>query len=164
SSVACRTSPPSRPRPRPPRRSSCWRAAACPLRLCRSTTGACDGMIEGPTELAALLVALAPPLEYLAADDFRHAARTTLPLDAVTQGWVAARAASPNATATAALDEIHDLLGRLATASPEARGPLLRRAHALLPALRRLAGEPAAPPEDYTDTRGDLGAALAALG
>ena len=116
-----------------------------------------------PVELAALLTALAPPLEYLAADDFRHAARTMLPLDAIEHRLDAARAATVDPPGVAALDELHDLLARLATASPEARAALLRRAHALLPPLRRLAGEPAAPPSDYAESHGGFAGALAAL-
>ncbi|HWP65483.1 MAG TPA: hypothetical protein VNO26_06195, partial [Candidatus Limnocylindria bacterium] len=77
-----------------------------------------------PAELEALLVALAPPLEYLAADDFRHAARTTLPLDAIESRLAAARKATNDPAATPALDELRDVLGRLAGAAPDARAPL----------------------------------------
>jgi ATP-dependent DNA helicase RecG len=108
--------------------------------------------------LAELLQALAPPLEYLAADDFRRLEQTRLPLPALAARMARARAARPDDATLGELAGILDALG----AADAARGPLLRRAHALLPALRAAAG--AAPGwDDYRPPDEPVDAALAAL-
>src|SRR5262249_12536075 len=92
-------------------------------------------MSAGDAPLAELLAALAPPLEYLAANEFQGAVRTRLPLDALVQRLARARAdAAPELHA--ALEELGGVLDALRSAAPADRAPLLRRAHALLPALR----------------------------
>ena len=60
---------------------------------------------------------------------------TRLPLDALASRVARARAASPPAAA-APLAELDDLLATLRREPSEAHEPALRRAHALLPALR----------------------------
>ena len=119
-------------------------------------------MSDGRTVLAALFEALAPPLEYLAADDFRHAARTTLPLDAIIGRLAAARAAVTDAAAGRTLQALEEVIGRVAMAAPEERATLLRRAHGLLGELQGDADGPAAP-ADYGCERGDVRPALAQL-
>ncbi|TMA94992.1 MAG: hypothetical protein E6J70_17030, partial [Deltaproteobacteria bacterium] len=117
---------------------------------------------ERGAPLAELLQALAPPLEYLAADDFRRLDQTRLPLDALASRVARARAASPPAAA-APLAELDDLLATLRREPAAAHAPALRRAHALLPALREAAGAP--PPwTEYRPAAGSLEPALAALG
>ena len=117
---------------------------------------------ERGAPLAELLQALAPPLEYLAADDFRRLDQTRLPLDALASRVARARAASPPAAA-APLAELDDLLATLRREPSGAHEPALRRAHALLPALREAAGAPAAWTE-YRPAAGPVEPALAALG
>ncbi len=85
--------------------------------------------------LAALLAALAPPLDYLAATDFAGAPRTTLPLDTLAERLARTRAAPPAGLA-GALAELDGIVERLRDAPPDGRGTLLRRAHALLAVLR----------------------------
>ena len=128
---------------------------------------------SGP--LADLLRALAPPLEYLAADDFRRLEHTRLPLATLAERVARAReAAAPDVAA--ALAEVAAILTALAREPPELHAPLVRRAHALLPVLRA-ADAAAAPAEaaasasprpparwtDYVPTRAPVDAALAAL-
>jgi ATP-dependent DNA helicase RecG len=92
-------------------------------------------MTDGGGPLAELLDALAPPLEYLAADGFRQAARTRLPLRTLAERLARARAqAAPGVDR--ALGELDEVLAALGGAAPDARTALLRRAHELLPALR----------------------------
>src|SRR5436190_4919600 len=91
------------------------------------------------TPFAELLRALAPPLEYLAADDFRRVQQTHLPLPALAERVARARtAASPAAAAT--LGALERILPALASAPP--REELLPRAHAPLPLLRDAARVP----------------------
>ena len=111
-----------------------------------------------PGALAALLRALAPPLDYLAADGFRRLETTRLPLAALRALAARARPAAP-----AALAELEGILGSLEAAPAAERGALLRRAHALLPALRG-ATEAPAPWREYRATPEPVDAALAALG
>src|SRR5688572_1427249 len=128
-----------------------------------SSEGGRGRMSEGPAALAALLTALAPPLEFLAGDDFRAAARTSLPLDAIDGRLAEAKAGVRDPSTRRALDALGDLIGRLGTAPPEGRAALLREAHALLPALRAaVEGEPAAR-ADYAGGGAEIAAALAAL-
>ena len=90
--------------------------------------------MTGGGSLAELLDALAPPLEYLAADGFRQAARTRLPLRTLAERVARARAdAAPGVDR--ALGELDEVLAALGQAAPDARAALLRRAHALLPQL-----------------------------
>src|SRR5437867_3191606 len=111
------------------------------------------------TPLAELLRALAPPLEYLAADDFRRVQQTHLPLPALAERVARARtAASPAAAAT--LVELERILGELASGPP--REELFRRAHALLPLLRDAAAAPT-PWSDYRPSTAPLAAALESL-
>src|SRR5439155_1309053 len=106
--------------------------------------------------------AIAPPLEYLAADDFRRLDQTRLPLDALASRVARARAASPPAAA-GPLAELDDLLATLRREPAAGHAPAPRRAHALLPALREAAGAP--PPwTEYRPAAGSLEPALAALG
>ena len=92
--------------------------------------------MTGGGSLAELLDALAPPLEYLAADGFRQAARTRLPLRTLAERVARARAdAAPGVDR--ALGELDEVLAALGQAAPEARAALLRRAHELLPQLRQ---------------------------
>ena len=109
------------------------------------------------TPLAELLRALAPPLEYLAADDFRRVQQTHLPLPALAERVARARtAASPAAAAT--LVELERILAELASGPP--REELFRRAHALLPLLRDAA---AVPWSDYRPVAEPVAAALETL-
>src|SRR2546426_6465278 len=112
--------------------------------------------------LAELLRALAPPLESLAADDFRRLDQTRLPLPALTDRVRHARASEPPGAA-APLAELERILAALGEGAAREREPLLRRAHALLPALREAASTPSAWTE-YHATQGRVGAALTALG
>ncbi|HYR95319.1 MAG TPA: hypothetical protein VEM57_01230, partial [Candidatus Binatus sp.] len=116
-------------------------------------------MREESAPLADLLRALAPPLEYLAAEDFRRLERTRLPLPALADRVARARAAGQGDAPLAELDAI---LSDLRRRPAEEHGALLRRAHALLPALREAASTP--PPwADYHPAPGAVGPALAAL-
>jgi ATP-dependent DNA helicase RecG len=113
---------------------------------------------HGP--LAELVRALAPPLDYLAADEFRRLERTRLPLPALAERVRLARTASPP-EALPALAELETILEGLR--GGQQAEPLLRRAHALLPALRDIA---AAPPAwtDYRPSAVPVAPALAGLG
>ena len=111
------------------------------------------------TPLAELLQALAPPLEYLAADDFRRVQQTHLPLPALAERVARARTAAPPAAA-ATLVELERILGELASGPP--REELFRRAHALLPLLRDAAAAPT-PWSDYRPSTAPLAAALESL-
>jgi len=95
--------------------------------------------------LAELLAALAPPLDWLAADDFRRAGQTRLPLAALAERLARARAGAPAGIAPA-LADLDAIMAVLAGGQGDDPAPLLRRAHALLPALRAAAGAAAAPP------------------
>jgi ATP-dependent DNA helicase RecG len=133
-----------------------------------------------------LLRVLGPPLDYLAADDFRRVATTRLPLPAIEARFTEARDGA-SAAARLLLDELHRLVQQMAAAGAEEAAVLGRRAHALLPRLRTEAPEPppvgsasprAQPPprvvapaavrrgegwDEYRGTVGDVRAALAAL-
>jgi ATP-dependent DNA helicase RecG len=117
---------------------------------------------ESETPLAGLLRALAPPLEYLAGDDFRRAGSTRLPLPSLRA--LAARARASGVTQPA-LVELADILDAVAAREPTEHAALLRRAHELLPALREIAVAPvaAAEPIAYRPTEQGIDAALAAL-
>jgi ATP-dependent DNA helicase RecG len=119
------------------------------------------GTTAGSAPLAELLQALAPPLEYLAADGFRRLDQTRLPLVALAERVARARAAAP-AAAGAALAELEDILAGLSGGPGRAHERLLRRAHALLPALRAAATAPPAWTE-YHPAPGALEPALAVL-
>jgi ATP-dependent DNA helicase RecG len=119
-------------------------------------------MTDGQAALAALFEALAPPLDYLAADDFRHAARTTLPLDAISTRLAAACAGVTDVAPAGTLRLLANVMERVATAAPEERVALLRQAHGLLGALQGAADGEAAP-ADYPAEHGDVAAALAQL-
>ncbi len=131
--------------------------------------------------LAELLQTLAPPLEYLAADDFRRADQTRLPLGALSERLERARTAAGEdaggalaelvetggalaelVEARGALAELVEIVEALRREPPAAHEGLLRRAHGLLPALRRVAGPPA-PWIDYQPAAGPVGPTLAAL-
>jgi ATP-dependent DNA helicase RecG len=84
--------------------------------------------------LAELLQALAPPLEYLAADDFRRLDQTRLPLPVLAERVRRARAAG--AAKAAPLAELEGILHALQERPARECEALLRRAHALLPELR----------------------------
>jgi ATP-dependent DNA helicase RecG len=120
-------------------------------------------MTEAPAALAALLTALGPPLEFLAADEFRHAERTRLPLGAITERLAAARQGEDDAERTAALDELAALLRALAEAAGADRVALLRRAHALLVRLRGGGPTAGVREPEYGGPGGDVAPALAAL-
>jgi ATP-dependent DNA helicase RecG len=113
-----------------------------------------------PAPLAELLQALAPPLDYLAADDFRHLDKTRLPLPALTERVARARAAAPAAGA-APLAELAGILAALTAHPAREQEPLLRRAHALLPVLREAAAAPAW--SEYRVATGPVGPALEVL-
>jgi hypothetical protein len=72
-------------------------------------------MSDEPVELAALLTALAPPLEYLAADDFRTRPVPCSRSMPSSTAWTR-RARRPSIHRPWPLDELHDLLARLASA------------------------------------------------
>ncbi len=116
---------------------------------------------ERGTPLAELLQALAPPLEYLAADDFRRLDQTRLPLDALAARLARARAGSGGAAA-APLAELSEVFATLQHEPAETHGAALRRAHALLPALREAVGTTPAW-ADYRPAIGPVEPALAAL-
>jgi ATP-dependent DNA helicase RecG len=110
--------------------------------------------------LADVVQALERPLAYLAADDFRRAQYTTLPLDAIADRIARARAGAGPA-AVAVLEELAEIVTSLQgrTGDP---ATLLRRAHALLPRLG-----PAQAPDrwrDYHTASGAPDGALASLG
>ena len=116
---------------------------------------------ERGTPLAELLQALAPPLEYLATDDFRRLDQTRLPLDALAARLAHARAGSGGAAA-APLAELSEVFATLQHEPAETHGAALRRAHALLPALREAVGTTPAW-ADYRPAIGPVEPALAAL-
>jgi ATP-dependent DNA helicase RecG len=111
------------------------------------------------TPLADLLQTLAPPLEYLAGDDFRRLESTRLPLAAVAERMSRARAAGAGAPV---LEELEGIIAALGERPAREHADLLRRAHALLPALRAAASAPA-PWNDYRSTTSAPEAALKAL-
>ena len=118
-------------------------------------------MTPAAAPLAELLRALAPPLEYLAADDFRRLDQTRLPLPALAERLARARASGPPGAA-APLAELERILAALREGSARDQERLLRRAHALLPTLREAAGAP--PPwSEYRPSPAPVGPALAAL-
>ncbi|MCW5891522.1 MAG: ATP-dependent DNA helicase RecG [bacterium] len=86
--------------------------------------------------LAELLRVLAPPLDYLASDDFQRVGRTGLPLAAWRERLEKARAEAGDTPLLATLARIVAGLDDVAAAPA-----LLREAHGLLPALRAAAGE-----------------------
>src|SRR5262249_7006675 len=88
-----------------------------------------------------------PPLEYLAADDFRRVDATRLPLRSLAERAGAARA-SAAAGNDASLVELEGLLRSADAAAPADRAALLRRAYTLLPGLRGGAARPV----DYAAT------------
>jgi ATP-dependent DNA helicase RecG len=96
----------------------------------------------GAAPLGELLRALAPPLEYLAADGFRRLDQTRLPLGVLAERVRHARADAPP-DVRALLDELDGILEALRGGASAAREALLRRAHGLLPRLRRVAEAPA---------------------
>ncbi len=120
-------------------------------------------MAAAGTPLAELLQALAPPLDYLAADDFRRLDQTRLPLRALGERLARARAsAAPDVRAT--LDALDLILTALGEGSGEHES-LVRRAHALLPSLRAAsATAPVAQWAEYQAGAGSVELALAALG
>ncbi len=118
-------------------------------------------MTPAAAPLAELLRALAPPLEYLAADDFRRLDQTRLPLPALAERVARARASGPPGAAVP-LAELERILGALRVGPAREQEELLRRAHALLPALREVAAAPAAWTE-YRPSAAPVGTALAAL-
>jgi ATP-dependent DNA helicase RecG len=120
-------------------------------------------MTERPEALAALVQALAPPLEFLAADDFRQAGRTALPLDAIARRLADARAAVDDAATVRVLDELDGVVRRLGAGDAAERVPLLRGAHALLPALQAAATGDTAAAADYVAGSGEVEGALAGL-
>ena len=98
--------------------------------------------------LGDLLRALTPPLEYLAADGFRHVEQTRLPLAALAERVQRARAgAGPGLSGL--LDELRHILEALQAGAPAEREALLRRAHGLLPRLLQAADAP----EEWTAYR-----------
>src|SRR5581483_2558157 len=109
--------------------------------------------------LAALLRALGPPLDYLAAHGFRRLETTRLPLAALRGLTAAAAAERPGVPALAELEAI---LRALEAAPAAERAALFRRAHALVPVLRGAAEAPA-PWGEYRATTGPVEPALAAL-
>jgi len=118
-------------------------------------------MTPAAAPLAELLRALAPPLEYLAADDFRRLDQTRLPLPALAERVARARASGPPGAA-GPLAELERILAALREGSARDQERLLRRAHALLPTLREAA---AAPPSwsEYRPSAPPVGPALATL-
>ena len=112
------------------------------------------------TPLADLLQTLAPPLEYLAGDDFRRLESTRLPLAAVAERLRRARAAG--GAGAPVLEELERIVAALGESPAREHAELLRRAHALLPALREAASAPA-PWSDYRPTTVAPEAALKAL-
>jgi ATP-dependent DNA helicase RecG len=112
--------------------------------------------------LGELLRALAPPLEYLAADGFRRLDQTRLPLTALAERVQRARAgAGPELEAL--LDELRAILDALRGGAPTEREALLRRAHGLRPGLRRAADAPG-DRSAYRPATDALAERLAALG
>jgi hypothetical protein len=106
-----------------------------------------------------VLQALERPLEYLAADDFRRAAETKLPLDAIAARIARARAGADVATA-AILAELDDVVRALQARTGEAAA-LLRRARGLVDRLR--ASPDTREWRDYRASDGVTAAALAKL-
>src|SRR5439155_1672542 len=89
-------------------------------------------MMPAAAPLAELLRALAPPLEYLAADDFRRLDQTRLPLPALAERVARARESGPPGAA-GPLAELERILAALREGSARDQERLLRRAHGLLP-------------------------------
>jgi ATP-dependent DNA helicase RecG len=106
--------------------------------------------------LEEVVQALERPLAYLAARGFRGVEQTHLPLDAIAERIARARrqAEGDVASTLAALDEIVASL----RAEPGRAPDLLRRAHALLPALRERTEK-----RDQGPAAGDVESALASL-
>ncbi|HEV7734924.1 MAG TPA: hypothetical protein VGR62_22335, partial [Candidatus Binatia bacterium] len=130
-------------------------------------------MAAGSAPLAELLQALAPPLEYLATDDFRRLDQTRLPLRALAERLERARVSAP-ADIVPTLDALDGILRGLA-GDAAGHADLVRQAHALLPALRAAtetstASVPSPPPSpttpwtDYRPSTGNVDIALARLG
>ncbi len=120
-------------------------------------------MSQQAASLAALLQALAPPLDWLAASGFRQAARTRLPVRVLRERLGAARAGATG-TLAAVLSELDEMLAALDAVAGAERTALLRRAHDLLPALRAAAGETAAAPSPVPreETAGEISRVLSA--
>jgi ATP-dependent DNA helicase RecG len=109
-----------------------------------------------------LLRALAPPLEYLAADGFRRLETTRLPLSALAERIVRARAEG-RAEVAAPLAELEAILAGLGRQPVREHADLLRRAHALLPVLREAAAALPLWDEYHPTTAASVEPALAAL-
>lgn len=106
-------------------------------------------MSAAAAPLAELLQGLAPPLEYLAAEDFRRHEQVKLPVAALRERAARAREQASPALA-ASLAELEAILDGLAAGTSGADA-LLRRAHALLPALRDAVAAPAGGPGSAPD-------------
>jgi ATP-dependent DNA helicase RecG-like protein len=117
-----------------------------------------SGATTRSAPLAELLRTLGPPLEYLAADDFRRLDQTRLPLATLAERTARARAEA-GGVAEAPLAELEEILEALRGGAAREREGLLRRAHALLPVLRDAAAGWTA----YRPTPEPAGPALAAL-
>src|SRR5262249_18793544 len=147
----------SRPRRRRRRESRPCCRVRSPCARCRSTIARTRDAVSTREEpLEEVVQALERPLAYLAARGFRGVEHTRLPLDAIAERIARARreARGDVAQALAALDEIVAAL----RGEPAARPELLRRAHALLPALRE-----GAAPREQRPSAAAVEAALAAL-
>jgi ATP-dependent DNA helicase RecG len=120
-------------------------------------------MTVGDRPLAELLAALAPPLEYLAATDFRGSDRTALPLQVLAERLARVRS-DPPAGLDDVLSELAGVLDALHGAPQEHRGALLRRAYALLPALRGADVPVAKSWDQYRAGTAAVESSLAALG
>jgi ATP-dependent DNA helicase RecG len=120
-------------------------------------------MTAGDRPFAELLAALSPPLEYLAATDFRGSDRTGLPLQVLAERLARVRSDPPPGLEDV-LAELASVLDALRGAPQEHRGALLRRAHALLLALRTAEVAPARPWDEYRTGPGAVEASLATLG
>jgi len=123
------------------------------------------------TPLSELLQSLEPPLNFLAAGDFRRLDQTSLPLDAVGERLARARAAAPPGT-EAALGELDEIVAALRRGAGGDAERLLRRAHGLVIGLRgggapaespRRTPAPRQAPAPYRRFAGNVELALVAL-
>jgi ATP-dependent DNA helicase RecG len=142
------------------RRRASRRCCAARSRYVRSrsiTVPPAEPPPAGAAALADLLQALERPLEYLAADDFRRAAETKLPLDAIADRVARARVTA-GAAHEATLIELAEIVAALRHGDDPAA--LLRRAHGVLPRLR---GETAGEWREYRTSGRPASPALASL-
>jgi ATP-dependent DNA helicase RecG len=118
-------------------------------------------MTDVRAPLADLVRVLGPPLDFLAATQFRRVERTRLPVESFVTAVAAARRDAADATLAPVLDELAEVVAALLAAPTSADVPRLGRAVDLLGRLRRVPPAGGAP---YRPTTAEgIAAALATL-